>query len=204
VLGETRAGELHDAAHVLGVHDVTLLAHEDGMLPWLDPAALEADVGSAIRRARADVVVTFDEDGLYGHPDHVAVHERTTAAVRRLGRAGPALRYASLPRGAMRALVDALDDAPSGGLLGGIDPDAFGAMAPPPTLVLDVGRFAARKLEALRCHRTQVAGTALDRVATRDAVRWLGSEHYRRADVGAAGSVFIEALAAAPAGAALR
>lgn len=203
-LADTRVRELHEAARALGVSDVTVLAHEDGMLPWIDGAALEADILAALRRTRPDVVVTFDEDGLYGHPDHVAVHERTKAVVAGLGEGAPALWFVTMPPGAMRALVAAVASSPHDAsasaappaLLGISDPDAFGALAPRPTLVLDVGRFAGRKLRALRCHRTQVAGGVFDRLDEAQAARHLGVEHYRRADVGATGPTFIDAFGA--------
>jgi N-acetyl-1-D-myo-inositol-2-amino-2-deoxy-alpha-D-glucopyranoside deacetylase len=189
-LGDTRARELAEAAGVLGIRDVVLLDHEDGMIPWIEPALVEADILDAIRRFRPDVVVTFDEDGLYWHPDHVALHTRTTEAVARLGTDGPALLYVSMPAGAMRALVEAAPGPTE--LLGVPDPDAFGSMAPPPTLVLDVGSLAGRKLDALRRHRSQVAGSALDRLDEEGAARFLGTEHYRRAAVGSRTEAFIE------------
>ena len=197
-LGDIRAGELRDAARVLGIRDLILLDHEDGMLPWIHHARLEADILGAIRRFRPHVVVTFDEDGLYWHPDHIAVHERTTAAVAELGIAGPALRYVSMPRGRMRAVVDAASndlehgDEPPRPILGVADADAFGSMAPAPTLVVEAGEFAGRKLAALRCHGTQFDGSALAYVSERDAARLLGTEHYRRAEVGSRDDVFFE------------
>ena len=197
-LRDIRAGELRDAARVLGIRDLILLDHEDGMLPWIDHARLEADILGAIRRFRPQVVVTFDEDGLYWHPDHIAVHERTTAAVAKLGTAGPALRYVSMPRGRMRAVVDAASNdlehgaEPPRPILGVADADAFGSMAPTPTLVVEAGEFAGRKLAALRCHGTQFDGSALAYVGERDAARLLGTEHYRRAEVGSRDDVFIE------------
>ena len=198
-LGDVRAGELREAARVLGIRDVVLLEHEDGMLPWIDGAILERDVTEAIRRLRPDVVVTFDEDGLYWHPDHVAVHERVTSAVAALGAAGPALFYVSMPAGAMRALVDSAPGG-RGPVLGVADSDAFGAAAPAPTLVVEAGPLASRKLEALRYHRTQVGGGPLDEIDGDAAARLLGTEHYRRAVVGRQGEAFIERLgvAAAP------
>ena len=201
-LRDTRAGELRDAARVLGIRDVLLLDHEDGMLPWIDHAQLEADILDAITRFHPHVVVTFDEDGLYWHPDHIAVHERTTAAVAQLGAAGPALRYVSMPAGRMRAIVDAASkdlehdpeqgDAPPRPILGVADANAFGSMAPAPTLVVEAGEFAGRKLAALRCHRTQFEGSALEYVSEQEAAGLLGTEHYRRAEVGSRDDVFIE------------
>jgi N-acetyl-1-D-myo-inositol-2-amino-2-deoxy-alpha-D-glucopyranoside deacetylase len=144
------------------------------------------------------VVVTFDEDGLYWHPDHVAVHERATAVVAALGAAAPALRYVSMPEGAVRALVDAAGGgARRPGMLGVADVDAFGAAAPPPSLIVDASAVASRKLAALRCHRTQVEGSALDLLPERDAARFLGIEHYREAAVGAPGGSFLERFAVA-------
>ncbi|MGD8601560.1 MAG: PIG-L deacetylase family protein [Gemmatimonadota bacterium] len=195
-LGEIRAGELHDAARVLGIERVEILDHEDGMLPWLDDAALESDIGAAIRCSAAEVVVTFDEDGLYWHPDHVAVHERTTAAVAALGPDGPALRYVAIPPGVMRAVATA---GTGGAILGVEDVDGFGASAPAPSFVLDVGPVAERKLAALCCHRSQVEGGPLDAIEPRDAPRLLGMEHYRHAEVGSADPAFIDALAVCPA-----
>ena len=105
--GELRAQELGAACRALGVADLVLLDYEDGMLPWVDRGQLEADIRRAIHRFRPDVVITFDEDGLYWHPDHIAVHERTTAAVAAAGVDGPALYYVTMPPGGMRAVVAA-------------------------------------------------------------------------------------------------
>jgi len=198
-LGDTRASELQDASRILGIRDVVVLDHEDGMLPWIDKALLETDILGAIHRFRPDLVITFDEDGLYWHPDHITVHERVTAVVAGLGTSGPALHYVSMPVGAMRAVAEAASsypDRPPEPMLGVSDPDAFGSMAPAPTLVVDAGPFADRKLAALRCHRSQVAGTPLDDLDERDAARLLGTEHYRRAGVGSQSEVFIERLGA--------
>jgi LmbE family N-acetylglucosaminyl deacetylase len=208
VLGAVRTQELHEAARVLGIDEVVMLEHEDGMLPWIDPSALEADILAAVHRFRPDVVVTFDEDGLYGHPDHVAVHARTTAVVERLGAAAPALFYVSMPRGAMRELIEATSGpkADAGGvlLIGVPHPDAFGGFAPAPSLILDVGDVATRKLAALRCHTTQVQGGPFAALAERDAPRLLGTECYRRASVGATGRTLIDALRTTPSAAASR
>jgi len=197
-LGDIRTGELRDAAAALGLTDVTLLHHPDGMLPWLDAGVLASDVLEAITIARPDVVVTFGEDGLYWHPDHIAVQEATREAIATLGVSAPALFYVTMPPGQMEAVLAAagprLAPASRRDLLGIADAAAFGAAAQPPTLVLHTGGFAARKLAAIRCHRTQVAGGPFDQLSAQEAVALLGVEHYRRADVGAQGPAFIERL----------
>ncbi len=202
-LAEIRTRELGAAAQVLGIADVVVLDHEDGMLPWADVGVLEASISAAIERFRPEVVITFGEDGLYWHPDHIAVHESTTSAVAALGSKAPALYYVTMPPGSMRAVMET---AAGWGAVGGSQPaprrilgiadvDAFGASAAEPTLVIEAGRFATRKLAALRCHRSQLAGDPLDMLSDDDAVRLLGTEHFRRADVGGRGEAFIERLA---------
>jgi LmbE family N-acetylglucosaminyl deacetylase len=199
-MGVTRARELDQAAAALGVREVILLDHRNGFLPWVPCEVLDADIRAAITRVKPEVVVTFDGDGLYWHPDHIVIHERTTAVVAAMGEAAPALFYVSMPRGAMRGVLTAAaaaahPDTPIPQRVLGIDEvDAFGLFAAPPTLVIDAGDFAAAKLAALRCHRSQIAGDGLDRLPVDQAARLLGVEHYRRANVGAQGEAFIERL----------
>jgi len=186
-LAAIRARELSAAADVLGIENVTLLDFEDGMLPWVKGDELGAAVAAAIARWAPDVVVTFDEDGLYWHPDHLAIHRATTEAVAGMGLAGPALYYVSLPKGNIRALVDAVNDripVDRQGMLGVDDVDAFGILAPVPAIVVNVSAMAGRKLAALRSHRTQTSGGPLSVLTEAEAVAFLGIEHLRRAPVG--------------------
>ena len=208
-LRQVRADELQAASRVLGITRVRLLDHEDGMLPWILPERLDADILDEILRTGPDVVITFDADGLYWHPDHIAVHERTTAVVAALGRRAPALFHVTLPPGSMRAVVDhaarvsaarRLPRPSARSILGVADADAFGAGAPSPTLVVHARGHAAQKLRALRCHRSQFDDCALRFVDEDDAPRLLGTEHYRRSAVGAQGDTIVDRLAAADAG----
>ena len=198
-LGDTRTRELEAAARTLGVSDVDVLDHPDGMLPWVEAGRLDEDIVAAIRRTDPNVVVTFGEDGLYWHPDHVTIHERTTSVVGSLGAAAPALYYVTMPPGSMQAVVETVAPLSPGRqtpltILGIADAKAFGALAETPTLVVDAGALAPRKLAAIRCHRTQLADDALDLLSDDDAVRLLGAEHFRRATVGSTGEAFIEQL----------
>ena len=182
---------------MLGLTDVEVLDYEDGMLPWVDARQFEERILQTINRLRPDVLITFDKDGLYWHPDHIAVHEMTTTAVAALGADAPALYYVTMPPGSMRRVLDSVvavegSEAPARHVLGIFDVDAFGALAEPPTLIVEAAEFAERKLAALKCHRTQVAGSALAFVAEDDASRLLGTEHFRRASAGFGGHAFIE------------
>ncbi len=96
-LAAIRAEELRRSTEILGIEEVHFLGYRDsGMLgtPANDNPDnfLQTDRGEAVRRVvrlirevRPDVLVTYDERGGYGHPDHVTAHEVTTAAVEAAG-----------------------------------------------------------------------------------------------------------------------
>ncbi|HXH20530.1 MAG TPA: PIG-L family deacetylase [Dehalococcoidia bacterium] len=80
-LGRVREEELRAAAAVLGVRDVRFLDYIDGHVDEADPKTIIGQMASRIRQVRPEVVVTFPHDGVYGHPDHIAVCQFATAAV---------------------------------------------------------------------------------------------------------------------------
>ena len=91
VVGRTREAELREAAGILGVRDVTLLGYPDGALDSVDPNAAQDAIASHLCRVKPHVVITFGPDGAYGHPDHVAISQLTTAAVVRAATMGHAV-----------------------------------------------------------------------------------------------------------------
>jgi N-acetylglucosamine malate deacetylase 2 len=197
-LGTVRVQELRDAAAVLGVAEVIVLDHPDGDLRWEHVPELHAEIVGLIKRHRPDAVITFAEDGLYWHLDHIGVHERTYTAVLSLGAEAPPLYYVTMPSGVMREVVEAAHakgGAPIDSSFWGIEPDAFGDGANPPTFVIDVRDWAARKLAALRCHRTQMGlHNPMAWIDEEEARRWLGVEQFRRAPLDAAGDPMLEML----------
>jgi len=80
-LGELRTHELQGAARTLGVCEVNFLDYIDGDLDQAEPVEAIARIAGHVRRIRPQVVVTFDPTGTYGHPDHVAICQFTTAAL---------------------------------------------------------------------------------------------------------------------------
>lgn len=80
-LGRIRREELRSAAAILGVRRVYFLGHTDGELDEVEPDCIVTEIAAYIREFRPDVVLTFGQDGLYGHPDHIAICQFTTAAV---------------------------------------------------------------------------------------------------------------------------
>jgi LmbE family N-acetylglucosaminyl deacetylase len=197
-LGCVRTHELREAAGVLGLAEVLVFDHPDGELRWSDVPELHAEIVMTITRFRPDVVITFDEDGLYWHLDHVGVHERTTTAVRSLGADAPPLYYVTMPKGVMHEVVDAAranSGAPGDSSFWGIEADAFGDQAATPTFVVDVRAWVARKMDALRCHRTQMGpNNPFAWISNDEAQRWLGVEQFRRAPIDTSRESVLELL----------
>lgn len=79
-LGQTRAQELQRACQELGVQHALCLDYGDGKLQDREQRMLVGKVTEMIRAFRPDVVLTFGEDGAYGHPDHIAVGAATDTA----------------------------------------------------------------------------------------------------------------------------
>jgi LmbE family N-acetylglucosaminyl deacetylase len=101
-LGQVREAELRAAADVLGVSELVILGYRDSGMegtqdnqhPDAFTNAPEDEVTGKLvgimRRLRPDVVITFDEVGGYGHPDHIAANRSTTAA---FGASGDPSKY---------------------------------------------------------------------------------------------------------------
>jgi N-acetyl-1-D-myo-inositol-2-amino-2-deoxy-alpha-D-glucopyranoside deacetylase len=197
-LGDVRTRELHAAAHILGAHMVHVLDYPDGRLRWMAGLELETEILNALRQHTPDAVITFDEDGLYWHPDHVAVHERTTHAVLSLGAEAPSLYYVTMAPGAMRRVTDdAISKCwvpPANGLWS-IQPDAFGLANPTPTFSIDLSKWVPRKLAALQCHVSQMGVVnPFSLLGETEASTWLGVEYFRRATNCRPGPALLEQL----------
>lgn len=197
-LGRVRTHELRDAAAMLGVAELIVMDHPDGDLRWADVPELHHEIVTTIERCKPDAVVTFAEDGLYWHLDHIGVHERTYTAVRSFGADAPPLYYVTMPLGIMRAVVEtahAKGGAPPDSSLWGIAPDAFGDSASPPSFVVDVRPWIQRKLAAIRCHQTQMGpNNPLAWLDEDEARQSLGLEAFRRSPLECRGEMILEQL----------
>ncbi|MCU1361418.1 MAG: LmbE family protein [Ilumatobacteraceae bacterium] len=80
-LGQVREAELRKACACLGVHRVIMFDYIDGTLHDVQPSELAGRVEAVLREVDPDVVITFGEDGAYGHPDHIAIGDATAQAV---------------------------------------------------------------------------------------------------------------------------
>ncbi|MGH3026824.1 MAG: PIG-L family deacetylase, partial [Gaiellaceae bacterium] len=107
-----RARELAESCAALGIEHAERLGYRDsGMAGWSENANAEAfsrlEVGDGVERLaplleryRPQVVVTYDENGFYGHPDHIQAHRVTVAAMDATG-IGEKLYYPAVPLSAI-------------------------------------------------------------------------------------------------------
>ena len=169
-LGELRVSELRAAAAALGIREVSLLEYPDGRLDSVDPREAIASIVGHLRRVRPEVVVTFGPDGAYGHPDHIAISQFTTAAM--VAAADPAftcdnagaaraphavskLYYLAWPASTWAAYEAAIGSPTSttDGVIRRATPWPDWAI----TTVVDTRVFWPRVSEAIACHGSQVS-----------------------------------------------
>lgn len=81
IVGKTRAEELRKACEVLGVQHVRFLGYIDGDLDQAPAEQIIEEIALHIRDLRPQVVLSFGPEGAYGHPDHIAISQFTTAAI---------------------------------------------------------------------------------------------------------------------------
>ena len=159
-----RRRELEESCRILGVQHLELLGyHDSGMMGWREndaPGAfwsMPVDVAAAplvriLDRYRPQVVVTYDDFGFYGHPDHIQAHRITIAALDRVGFAVklycPTVRRSNLGRFRDR-MADADVELPE------IDESQFGSADEDIAATIDCRQYAPAKRAALAAHGSQ-------------------------------------------------
>ena len=152
--------ELRAAARVRGVREVAFLDYLDGEADAADPAEAVARIVAHLRRVRPHVVVTFDPFGLYGHPDHVAICQLTTAAVVAAAASHRVdkLYYMTLGPQAWAAYQEAFKLLVS--RVDGVERQATPWPDWSISARIDTRDEWERVWRAVRCHQTQLAGYA--------------------------------------------
>ncbi|MBC7878342.1 MAG: PIG-L family deacetylase [Anaerolineales bacterium] len=80
-LGQIRTQELENAVKELGMKGLYFLDYIDGDVDQADHADAISKIVTHIRGIKPQVIVTFPPDGNYGHPDHIAIGQFTSAAI---------------------------------------------------------------------------------------------------------------------------
>ena len=180
-VAEIRRVELDNAVKILGIDRLVRLGYRDsGMMGWpqnADPESFwAADVNDAAKRLaaiimeeRPQVIVTYNEIGFYGHPDHIQANRITLAALKLIDYE-PTLYYNAIPDSVMaiyrarweeedrlkreedenKGIVRAPEPEPEEPLNMGTPDDKIGAK-------IDVSSSNSRKFDALAAHASQIA-----------------------------------------------
>ena len=202
-LGQHRIAELAAACAALGVKDHRFLGgagrwRDSGMMgtPSNDwPGSFwQADVDEAARallavitEVRPQVLVTYDDNGFYGHPDHIQAHRVAWRAFEMAGGLVRKFYATAVPKSVLAEAMALMDDSTGSTELGGTDfrkvesveALPFGTDDENVTTQIDAGDYLDAKLAAMRAHATQIAVDS-PFFALSDMVgqRALGTEYY--------------------------
>lgn len=173
-LGRTRQAELVEAARLIGVSTLRVLAYPDRDLQHAPAETIRLQLVEVIRAVRPQVVVTFDANGSNLHPDHIAISRFASDAIaaaadsRWFPGAGPAHRVARL---VWTLPVRPWDVVRQGhpAAVAGVD------------FIVDVAAWTRRKSAALRAHRSQHASLERILLSKPDAEHLLSVELFRQA-----------------------
>jgi N-acetyl-1-D-myo-inositol-2-amino-2-deoxy-alpha-D-glucopyranoside deacetylase len=182
-LGQYRIGELAAACQALGVTDHRFLGgpgrwRDSGMMGtatndfpgcfWrADVEQAAAELLTVISEVRPQVLVSYDDHGFYGHPDHIQAHRVAWRAFELAGGLVRKFYATAIPRSVLAeamALLQETGDA-GGQELGGADFSRVESVSELPfgtdddkvTAEIDAGEYLDSKLAAMRAHATQIA-----------------------------------------------
>jgi LmbE family N-acetylglucosaminyl deacetylase len=198
-VAKTRLAELDVACEHLGVSHLELLGyHDSGMAEWpykdddgafcnvpFDDAV--ARVVELVERYQPDVMITYDDNGGYNHPDHLQAHrvavaafERTTVPTKLYFIARRRRDFEKM-RERMQAAGIEMPETPARML----DPDVIARMEATEariTTEVDTTAFAGRKRDALAAHASQLDESWFVRFPDDAFVEFFGDETFIRAE----------------------
>lgn len=192
-LGERRELETRKSARILGVHRVAFLGYIDSGMAgtptnsW-DGAFWRAPVDEAterltaiLREEAADVLTVYDEDGGYGHPDHIQVHR---VGVRAAEIAGTDRVYeAVMNRDHIARGIRAMPQGSEIEMPEIDEESAFGVREELISTAVDASSFLEQKRAALAAHATQVTESSIFLGLPKSAFAYaFGTEWYIRRD----------------------
>jgi LmbE family N-acetylglucosaminyl deacetylase len=202
-LGLRRIKETMGSAEVLGADRVEFLGYVDsGMIGtegnegpycfWQADVEFAAGrLAAILREEAADVLTIYDDNGGYGHPDHIQVHRVGKRAGEMAGTR--AVYQATMNRDdIIRSMAESSEylteeqraEMPD---LEGEDAQNFGKPESVITHAVDVTGFVDAKRASMRCHRSQIADEAFflampdDAFARAFGTEWYISESHTRA-----------------------
>jgi len=173
-LGQHRITELAEAMKVLGVSDHRFLAegkkiYRDSGMMGTDPnnrpdAFWQADIDEAasylievIDEIRPHVLITYDEFGGYGHPDHINAHRVAMKASEKSKWKVPKIYWNVMPKSVIQEGIDAMKKIGSDFM--GVEKAEDLPFAKEDSFVhamIDGNAYVEKKMDAMRAHATQI------------------------------------------------
>ncbi len=167
-VAKIRKAELDCASKHLGIREVVMFDYLDGDVDQAKPDEIIRRIVTEVRRIKPQVVVTFPPDGIYGHPDHIALSQFTNAALI-CAADGTYPDLANLPPHRVDKLYYMVDSADvvaaSNKAFGGISMDVDGVTRRhigwedwQVTTRLDNHAYMEVVVRAIHCHKSQLPG----------------------------------------------
>ena len=195
-VAELRLAELRQSCKILGVSSLELLGyHDSGMPDWeykdrpdafcnVPQSVVAGRIGALIERYRPQVVITYDDQGPYQHPDHLHASRCAQAAVAATG-IPDKLYLTAMRRSDWRKVWDALREAgvevPD---TSQIDEQALRQMEEAErriTTNVDISPVLERKRAALLAHASQIRDSWFSKIPSDIAAQVFGRESFTRA-----------------------
>ncbi|HEY1824450.1 MAG TPA: PIG-L family deacetylase [Acidimicrobiales bacterium] len=203
-VAEIRFAELDSAVSALGITRLVRLGYRDsGMMGWpqnqdensfwatpVEEAA--ARLAAVINEERPQVIVTYNEHGFYGHPDHIQAHRITMAALSMIDYE-PTLYFNAIPISIMARLRERWEQDEreqreadrAKGVVREPDPDPeeeFEMGTPDEEIgaTIDVSSVTDAKYDALAAHHSQIGESSWLKMGREEFGKMMGTEWYAR------------------------
>ena len=179
-VGTLREKELDESSKIVGISSITHLGYRDGKMSDINPGELEDILYKKLLELHPDIVITFEPNGISNHPDHMKICLSTTFAFQKYAHVVlsaeppgnrdpkrrllhqkkplattivlPKLYYACMPAGIVKFLIEkkVLPKESFGKPFRGVEDKTV-------TTVIDISKFATKKIQALKAHVTQTS-----------------------------------------------
>ncbi len=194
-VAQLRLAELRQSCKILGVEHLELLGyHDSGMPDWdykdrpdafcnIPLQVVAGRIGELIEQYRPQVLVSYDDKGMYQHPDHVHAARAAAAAFRASTIPAKLYQTAMRPsswRRIWEALRDLGEDVPDRGEITDEQRQQMAEAEQRITTTVNITAVLARKREALFAHASQIQESWFAKIPPDIATEAFGYESFVR------------------------
>lgn len=162
-LPDVREKELRCACRALGLQPPMLLNYQDGKLAEINREGIVSEIAIVIEKLLPQIMISFGEDGLSGHPDHVAMNSFALDAFHQ-SKFVNAFYSPAVPVSIANQLkmtqIKAVPDEKI-------------------THIINIAEAWQQKMAAIHCHRTQLGESPILEADKEKQRLFLGTEHFQ-------------------------